>query len=58
MKQNVINSVINSISNNINAIETILIADNNETFWEDLDKLQEIRDYLDTLNRKTAKELI
>jgi hypothetical protein len=59
MKQNIINSVINSISDNINVIETILVGDaNNETFWGDLDKLQEIRDYLDTLNRKVKKELI
>jgi hypothetical protein len=60
MKQNinVINSVINSIRSNINVIETILADTNNETFWNDLDKLQEIRYYLDNLNKKTAKELI
>lgn len=58
MKQNIINSVINAISSNINVIETILADTNNETFWSDLDKLQEIRYYLDILKRKTAKELI
>jgi hypothetical protein len=60
MKQNinVINSVINSISSNINVIETILADTNNETFWNDLDKLQEIREFLNKLRLKTAKELI
>ena len=58
MKQNVINSVINSISANINVIETILGDTNNETFWSDLDELQEIREFLNRLSRKTAKELI
>ena len=60
MKQNinVINSVINSISANINVIETILGNTNNETFWSDLDELQEIREFLNKLGRKTAKELI
>lgn len=58
MKKNIINSVINAISANINVVETILADTNNETFWSDLDKLQEIRYYLDTLNKKTAKELI
>lgn len=58
MEKIILNEVINGMKSNINVIGQLLRESNKEVFWDDLDKLFEMKQFLDKLNHKFAKELI
>jgi hypothetical protein len=55
MEKVIFNEVINGLKSNINVLGQLLREGNKDVFWGDLDKLYEIKQYLDKLDYKFRK---
>jgi len=55
MEKVIFNSVVNAINSNINVLDQILKEGNKEVFWNDLDELYKMKEYLSKLDFKFRK---
>lgn len=55
MEKAIFNEVINGINSNINVLGQMLREGNKEVFWDDLDELHKIKEYLSKLDFKFRK---
>ena len=52
MEKVIFSEVINGMKSNINVIGQLLKEGNKEVFWDDLDELYKMKEYLDKLEKK------
>jgi len=55
MEKVIFNSVVNAINSNINVLGQMLREGNKEVFWDDLDELYKMKEYLSKLDFKFRK---
>lgn len=55
MEKAIFNEVVNAINSNINVLGQMLREGNKEVFWDDLDELYKIKEYLNKLDFKFRK---
>lgn len=55
MEKVIFNEVVNAINSNINVLGQMLKEGNKEVFWDDLDELYKMKEYLSKLDFKFRK---